>query len=175
MSAYDAAQLTTDRATSDFFEQAVAAAGGASSTAAKSVSNFMQGDLVRLMKAAGAADIGAIAVKPGALAALVGLVEDKTINVTTARTVLEEMYSSGAAPRAIVEARGLGQVNDDGALRKVVAEVLAASPDQVRQYMGGNDKVFGYFVGQAMKALKGKGNAPALNALFKEALDRMSP
>ncbi|MCX6019054.1 MAG: Asp-tRNA(Asn)/Glu-tRNA(Gln) amidotransferase subunit GatB [Chloroflexi bacterium] len=168
LSAYDAAQLTGDRATSDWFDAAVAAAGVAH---AKAIANFMQTELVRLMKAGGV-DIAELRVRPAQLAELVRLVDAKTINVNTARQVLEEMVNTGADAVSIVQSRGLGQVNDESALLAIVEQVLAANPKEVQQYLGGNEKVFGFFVGQAMRALKGKGNAPVLNEMFKAELEK---
>ncbi len=170
LSAYDAAQLTGDRATAEWFDAAVAEAGAAN---AKSVVNFMQTDLARIMKAAGVSRMGELALKPAQLAGLIKLVEAKTINVNTARQVLEEMVATGADAAAIVQAKGLGQVNDEAALQAVVEGVIAANAKEVQQYLGGQEKLFGFFVGQAMKALKGKGNAPVLNAMFKAALDKL--
>lgn len=170
LSAYDAAQLTSDRSTAEWFDAAVAEAGAAN---AKSVVNFMQTDLARIMKAAGVSRMGELTLKPAQLAGLIKLVEAKTINVNTARQVLEEMAATGADAAAIVQAKGLGQVNDEAALQMAVDGVIAANPKEVQQYLGGQEKLFGFFVGQAMKALKGKGNAPALNAMFKTALDKL--
>lgn len=170
LSAYDAAQLTGDRATAEWFDAAVAEAGAAN---AKSVVNFMQTDLARIMKAAGTMRMGDLALKPAQLAGLIKLVEAKTINVNTARQVLEEMVATGADAAAIVQAKGLGQVNDEAALQAVVDGVIASNAKEVQQYLGGQDKLFGFFVGQAMKALKGKGNAPVLNAMFKAEFDKL--
>jgi aspartyl-tRNA(Asn)/glutamyl-tRNA(Gln) amidotransferase subunit B len=167
LSAYDAAQLTSDRATSEYFD---AASAGASSTAAKQIANVMQTDYPRLMRARAIDSMAAVAVRPEQLAGLVALVEAKTININTARTVLDEMFGSGQDAQAIVDAKGLGQVNDTTALQKVVDDVLAANPKQVEQYLGGNEKLFGFFTGQCMKALGGKGNAPVINALLKARL-----
>jgi aspartyl-tRNA(Asn)/glutamyl-tRNA(Gln) amidotransferase subunit B len=167
-SGYDAAQLTGDRATAEWFEAAVAAGGAPS---AKSIANFMQTDLVRLMRAGNHDSIHALTVKPAQLAGLVALVEDKSINVNTARAVLDEMVATGRDARAIVDARGLGQINDTSALQKVVDDMLAANPRQVEQYLGGNEKLFGFFTGQCMKALGGKGNAPVINDLLRAAFE----
>ena len=166
LSAYDASVLTMDRGVAEYFERAVA---GGTPARAKTISNWISTDLFRLMK--GGATIGAVKVQPEQLGALVGLVESGTINTTTARTVFEEMFASGADPATIVAAKGLGQINDLDALRAVVGEVLAASPSQVAQYLAGQEKVLGYLVGQAMKATKGKGNAQVMGGLIREALE----
>ena len=170
LSAYDAAQMTGDRASAEWFDAAVAEAGAAN---AKSVVNFMQTDLARITKAAGVSRMGELMLKPAQLAGLIKLVEAKTINVNTARQVLEEMVATGADAAAIVQAKGLGQVNDEAALQSVVEGVITANAKEVQQYLGGQEKLFGFFVGQAMKVLKGKGNAPVLNAMFKAAFDKL--
>ncbi len=168
LSAYDAVQLTADRAVSEWYDQAVDAAGPGS---AKQLANFVQTELSRLMKTAGIDDIGAQKVSPKQLAGLVKLVEDKVININTARAVLGDMFATGADAESIVAAKGLGQVNDSDVLRRIVDEVLNANAKEVAQYLAGSDKLFGFFVGQAMKALKGKGNAQMINSMLREALE----
>ncbi|MEO6063295.1 MAG: Asp-tRNA(Asn)/Glu-tRNA(Gln) amidotransferase GatCAB subunit B, partial [Thermoflexales bacterium] len=166
LSAYDASVLTMDRGIATYFERAVA---GGTAARAKTVSNWITTDLFRLMK--GGATIGEVKVQPEQLGALIGLIESGTINNTTARSVFEEMYASGADAAAIVAAKGLGQINDLGALRAIVDEVVGASPSQVAQYLAGQEKVLGYLVGQAMKATQGKGNAQVMGGLIREALE----
>ncbi len=166
--AYDAAQLTGDRATADWFDEAVAVAGAAS---AKQLANFIQTDMNRLLRAHALGSIAACKVKPAQLAGLVKLVESKTINVNTARVVLEEMFDNGSDAQTIVDAKGLGQVNDDSVLQQTVDAVLTANAKQVEQYLAGNEKLLGFFTGQCMKALGGRGNAALLNELLKQALD----
>jgi aspartyl-tRNA(Asn)/glutamyl-tRNA(Gln) amidotransferase subunit B len=179
LSAYDAVQLTSDRAVAEWFEQVVAYAADHQTSddrvraRAKAAANWIQTEVFRLMKARNLAlsDIGALRVQPAQLAQLIRLVEDQTINLNTAKQVFEEMFESGADPRQIIEAKGLAQVSDEGALRAVVAQVVEAHPSQVQQYLSGQEKVFGFLVGQAMKATKGKGNAQAINRLLREALE----
>ncbi len=179
LSAYDAVQLTSDRAVAEWFEQVVACAADRETSAervrvrAKAAANWIQTEVFRLMKAHNLAlsDIAALRVQPAQLAQLIRLVEDQTINLNTAKQVFEEMFESGADPRQIIEAKGLAQVSDEGALRAVVAQVVAAHPSQVQQYLSGQEKVFGFLVGQAMKATKGKGNAQVINRLLREALE----
>jgi aspartyl-tRNA(Asn)/glutamyl-tRNA(Gln) amidotransferase subunit B len=179
LSAYDAVQLTSDRAVAEWFEQVVACAADRETSAervrmrAKAAANWIQTEVFRLMKARNLAlsDIAALRVQPAQLAQLIRLVEDQTINLNTAKQVFEEMFESGADPRQIIEAKGLAQVSDEGALRAVVAQVVEAHPSQVQQYLSGQEKVFGFLVGQAMKATKGKGNAQVINRLLREALE----
>jgi len=103
---------------------------------------------------------------------LIGLVEGGAINNTSAKQVFEEMFATGADAKAIVEAKGLAQVSDTAALQKIVDEVIAANPQQVQQVLAGQDKLFGFLVGQAMKATKGKGNAQVINQLLREGLGK---
>ena len=93
-----------------------------------------------------------------------------TISSTAAKEVLAELIRSGDAPQRIVERKGLAQVSDAGALEAVVDAVIARNPGEVEKYKGGKAALLGFFVGQAMKDLKGKGNPGALNALFKKKL-----
>lgn len=178
-SSYDAAILSSDRAVSDWFDGVVAALRQQPSALgvpgqAKLASNWIQTEVFRLMKANGIAnaDIAGIRVRPQQLAELIGLVDRGAINNTTAKQVFEEMFAAGAGAQAIVEAKGLAQVSDAGALQQIVDEVIAANPQQVQQVLAGQDKLFGFLVGQAMKATKGKGNAQVINQLLREAIER---
>jgi aspartyl-tRNA(Asn)/glutamyl-tRNA(Gln) amidotransferase subunit B len=179
-SSYDATILSSDRAVSDWFEAAVNAPtpnpspkGGGEK--AKSVSNLIQGEVFRLMKANGLpnSEISAIKVTPAQLAGLIALVDAGAININTAKAVFEEMFATGEDAQVIVEAKGLAQVSDAGALQTMIDDVIAANPQQVQNYLKGQDKLFGFFVGQVMKATKGKGNAPLINQLLKDALDKL--
>ncbi|MBX7214947.1 MAG: Asp-tRNA(Asn)/Glu-tRNA(Gln) amidotransferase subunit GatB [Thermoflexales bacterium] len=170
LSAYDAAVLTSDPAIAAWFERAA----GPSPTPArvKAAANWISTDLFRLMK--GGVALADVKVQPEQLGELIDLVDAKTVNISTARSVFEEMFASGQSAGAIVAAKGLGQINDVATLSTVVDGVLAASPSQVAQYRAGQEKLFGYFVGQAMKATQGKGNAQVLNTLLRRALGAAS-
>ena len=192
LSAYDATRLSEERTVSDWFEDVVfalmasrkATSPNPSSrrdvppegrgSRAKLASNWIQTEVFRLMKANAIAtsDIDTIKVKPQQLAELIGLVESNAINNNTAKQVFEEMFATGDGAKAIVEAKGLAQVSDTSALQQIVDDVLAANPQQVQQVLAGQDKLFGFLVGQAMKATKGKGNATVINQLLKEALEK---
>ena len=164
--AYDAAELTRTRAAADYFE-AVVAAGAAPKPAA----NWVMGELSRLLNTAGIA-IEAAPVAPAALARLIALVEGGTINASTAKGVLEQMWASGRTPDAIVEAEGLAQISDEGAIAAAVDEVIAANPKPVEQYRAGQTKLLGFLVGQVMKATGGKASPRVVNDLLRRALDR---
>ncbi len=175
LSGYDAMVLTKDRATAEYFEKVVAALCAEKNedlkAAAKSAANWVTGELFRLMGAAGTG-IEDVKVAPAQLAGLIQLVDNKTININTARQVFEEMFANGQDARAIVEAKGLAQVSDEAALSTVVEDVLNANPQQVQSYLAGNEKLFQFLVGQTMKLTKGKGNPQVLQGLLKAALDK---
>jgi aspartyl-tRNA(Asn)/glutamyl-tRNA(Gln) amidotransferase subunit B len=98
------------------------------------------------------------------------LCADGTLSGTLAKQVFEIMLETGEDPGAIVEARGLKQTSDTGAIEAVIAQVLAANPNQLEQYRGGKEALFGFFVGQTMKAMQGKANPAVVNELLKKAL-----
>jgi aspartyl-tRNA(Asn)/glutamyl-tRNA(Gln) amidotransferase subunit B len=165
LSAYDAEVLTAERPLAEFFEACVALLPGQ----AKSIANWVMGELTRKLNDSGLT-INASPVTPARLTALLKLIEAGTISGKIAKTVFDTMWSSGADPARIVEEQGLVQVSDSGAIELIVAEVLAANAAQVEQYRGGNEKVFGFFVGQVMKASKGKANPALVNELLKSKL-----
>ena len=167
LSAYDAMVLTKDRTVAEYFESVV----GDQPARAKAAANWVTGELFRLMSGAGL-EIDAVKVKPAQLAELMQLVEDKTININTAKSVFEEMFATGQGAKAIVDAKGLAQISDTGALEKAVEDVLNANPAQLKGYLGGQEKLFQFFVGQVMKATRGKANPQMVQSLLKEALEK---
>jgi len=109
-------------------------------------------------------------VSAAALGKLLDLIADSTINGKIAKEVLEAMMDTGEDPAAIIDARGLRQVTDTGAIDAAVDAVLAANPDKLAEYKAGKDKLFGFFVGQVMKAMAGKGNPALVNEALKQKL-----
>jgi aspartyl-tRNA(Asn)/glutamyl-tRNA(Gln) amidotransferase subunit B len=97
-------------------------------------------------------------------------IDDNTISGKIAKTVFDEIWQSGRDADAVIEEKGLKQVTDTGAIEAIIDEVIAANPGQVEEYRGGKDKVFGFFVGQVMKASKGKANPAAVNELLLKKL-----
>jgi len=168
LSAYDAGLLVAERAVAEFFD-ATLAAYGKSPEAAKRVANWMNGEVARLANERGEAP-AAWKLTPATLAAVLRLADAGTLGGQGAKQVVEELFASGGEPEAILRAKGLAQVSDEGAIEAAVEKVLAASPAEVERYRGGNKKLMGFFVGQVMKELKGKGNPAVVNALLGKKL-----
>jgi aspartyl-tRNA(Asn)/glutamyl-tRNA(Gln) amidotransferase subunit B len=164
LSAYNAAVLTAEAEAARWFE-AVLAAGAQPKAAANWVCSDLFGALNRLGKS-----IDESPVSPTQAAALLALVADGTISGTLSKQVFEIMLETGDDAAKIVEERGLKQTSDTGAIDAVIAEILSVNADKVDQYRGGKDALFGYFVGQTMKAMQGKANPQMVNELLKKAL-----
>jgi aspartyl-tRNA(Asn)/glutamyl-tRNA(Gln) amidotransferase subunit B len=160
---YDAGVLVAEQATADFYETV------AKGRDARLAANWISGDFFAAMNRTGGT-IENPPVSAQALGELIDLISDKTINGRIAKDVFEEMVETGKSPAAIVEEKGLRQVTDTGAIDTAVAAVLAANPDKVAEYKSGKDKLFGFFVGQVMKAMAGKGNPALVNDAVKAQL-----
>lgn len=160
---YDAAILTASRELADYFEVALGAFDNA-----KKLANFIGTELLRDY---GPERIGECPVKPQQLAKLMSMIEQGTISGKIAKTVFAEMLASGDDAEAIVKAKGLVQMSDEGALVSLVREILAANPDQVQQFREGKTKVMGFFVGQLMQKTKGQANPQLANKLFTQELN----
>ena len=166
LSAYNAAVLTAEVETARWFEALLAELG---EDQAQRASNWVISDLFGALNKLGKG-IEDSPVSPSDAAQLLRLVADGTLSGTLAKQVFEIMLETGDAPDKIVEERGLRQTSDTGAIEAVIAEVLAANQDKVAEYRGGKDKLFGFFVGQTMKAMAGKANPQVVNELLKKAL-----
>ena len=167
--AYDAEVLTARKDVADYFEAAVAAHANP-----KAISNWVMGDVLRLVRERKLDEALVIREWPlpaERLASMIKLIDDDTISGKIAKTVFEQMVATGQTPEAIVAEQGLSQVSDSGAIEAAIAAVLDANPDKVAEYRSGKDKLFGFFVGQVMKATQGKANPGKVNALLKERLD----
>jgi len=162
--AYDAGVLTTSRALADYYEEVVRLTGQP-----KTASNWVMGEILRFLNEE-KKDIAACPITPQALADMILLIEAGTISGKIAKEVIEEMYKTGKPAKAIIAEKGLVQITDEAALARVVSEVMAANPNQLSQYRGGKEKLFGYFVGQVMKATQGKANPQLINDLLKKML-----
>jgi len=160
----DASQLTSDRALSDYYEAAAAAAGNP-----RGAANWIRSELLREIENAGIS-AAECPVAPDELGALVRSIDDGTISGKQGKEVLSEMFATGKSAAAIIAERGLVQLSDSGEIDGVIDEVMAASPAQLEQYRAGKEALFGYFVGQIMKASKGKANPKVVNERLKEKL-----
>jgi len=161
----DASQLTADRSLADYYENAVEASGGN----ARATANWIRSELLReLENAELAADKSPVAAAE--LGALVRLIDEGTISGKQGKDVLVEMFGTGKSASAIVQERGLIQVSDTGEIDRVIEEVIAASPKQLEQYRTGKESLFGFFVGQVMKASKGKANPKIVNERLRQRL-----
>jgi aspartyl-tRNA(Asn)/glutamyl-tRNA(Gln) amidotransferase subunit B len=162
---YDAATLTQSKAMAAYFEAAAKAGGQA-----KLASNWIMGEVSRRLNT-GESGIESAPVSSAQLAALIGRIADGTISNNAARQVFDALWTGdGSDVDAVIEARGLKQMNDSGALEKIIDEVLAANADNVAQFRAGKEKAFNALVGQAMKASKGKANPAEVNAMLKARL-----
>ena len=166
LSDYDAAQLTQSLALAHYFDSAVAAGA-----APKPASNWITGEIARRLNAQDLA-IEAAPVSAAQLAQLLARITDGTVSNNAARQVFEALWSGEASEvDAAIEAKGLKQMNDSGALEAIVDEVIAANPGNVEQFRAGKDKAFNALVGQIMKASKGKANPQQASDLLRARLD----
>ena len=170
---YDARLLTGSQAMADYFEEAAGQAAlgeQPSDKSAKSLANWILGDLSRLMNLENL-DVAQLKVTPVHLAELVGLVDAGSINAATAKTVLEEAFYSGDSPRQIVREKGYTQISDSSEVEGVVAQALAANPKAVADYLGGKDGTLRYLIGQVMKITRGQANPEVVNRLVLAQLE----
>ncbi len=163
---YDADVLTEERAVAEYFEEVAR-----QSKDAKLASNWVMGDILRLIKDK-KIDITECPIKPAVLAEMLNLISSGTISGKIAKEVFEEMAQTGKSAKTIVSEKGLIQVSDTVVIEKAVDELLAAHPKEVGRYRGGEEKLFGFFVGQLMKAMKGKANPQMANEVLKRKLTK---
>ena len=164
LSSYDANVLTEERETALFYELA------SDGRDRKITANWMSVELFGALNKAGI-ELAQSPVKPKQLGGLVDLISDGSISGKIAKEVFSAMFETGKDAKVIVEERGLKQVSDESAIISMIDEVLAANLDKVDEYRGGKDKLFGFFVGQVMKASKGQANPGMVNQLLKQKLD----
>ena len=168
LSKRDASTLTDDREVADFFEEAVAI-GKELDLDPKMASNWITGELFRLLRVEDV-DIDGCRVTPGGLAELIALVEQGTITANSAKVVLVEIFATGRTAAEIVKEKGLVQISDEDALEGIVNEVVGANPEQVAAYREGKGTLLQWFVGQVMRATRGKANPQMVVALLEEKL-----
>ena len=161
---YDIEILTDSKKLADIFEQTTAICNNP-----KKVSNWLMVETMRIIKEK-SMDVSDISFSPANLAALIKLTDDGSINSSVAKEVFEKIFDEDIDPVKYVEENGLKQVNDEGALKKTVEDVIAANPQSVEDYRSGKEKAIGFLVGQTMKAMKGKANPAMVNEMLKELL-----
>ena len=165
LSAYDAQLLTASREMAAFYEAVAAAVP----TDAKLAANWVMGDFSAALNKDGL-EVTASRLSAAQMGGLLGRIVDNTISGKLAKDVFEVMWADGSDADTVIEARGLKQITDAGAIGKLIDEIMAANPKQLADYRSGKDKLFGFFVGQAMKASGGKANPALLNELLKTKL-----
>jgi aspartyl-tRNA(Asn)/glutamyl-tRNA(Gln) amidotransferase subunit B len=163
--AYDAEILTEERSLSDYFEATAAAHAGA----AKTVSNWLMNDVLRIIRERGVT-AATLRLRPVDLAEIIRLVGSRAITTNTGKELLEKVEASGRKPQDIVASEGLAVVADEGPLRSLAAEVLADNPDQVAAYRGGKATLIGWFVGQVMRKTGGKADPQRTRLILEELL-----
>lgn len=160
---YESSILSEDKYIADYFETALSGRG------VKIVANWIIGDLFGALNKSGI-EITDCKISATHIGELVGLIEENIISGKIAKTVFEEMFETGNAPSEIVKNRGLVQVSDSSEIEKVIDAVIAENQDSVLEYKSGKDKLFGFFVGQVMKKMSGKGNPAMINDILKDKL-----
>ena len=165
LSEYDAGVLTASREIAAFYEDVLRRVG----QDPKLCANWVMGDFSAFLNRDNL-DVGAAKVDAAGLAGLVSRIVDATISGKIAKEVFEAMWESGASADAVIEQKGLRQITDTGAIESAIDDVMAKNPGQLADYRSGKDKLFGFFVGQVMKATGGKANPAQLNELLKKKL-----
>lgn len=160
-----AAILTSSRLLADYYETVVTE----SACEAKMCGNWIVGDLLGALNKA-SMDISQSPIEAQRLAGLLKRIADNTISGKIAKQIFETLWESSQTADEVIDAQGLRQITDTGAIAAIIDEIIAANQKQLEQYRGGNEKVFGFFVGQVMKAMQGKGNPAEINKILKEKL-----
>jgi aspartyl-tRNA(Asn)/glutamyl-tRNA(Gln) amidotransferase subunit B len=164
LSAYDASSLTSSREMADFFDACVSVVGNA-----KLCANWLIGELSAQLNRDGL-DMAQCPVSAQQMSGMLARIADNTISNAGGKDVFRTLWAEGGDADAIIEAKGLKQVSDSGAIEALVDEIIAAQADKVAEYRSGKDKLFGFFVGLAMKASKGKANPAQLNEVLLKKL-----
>ncbi|RKY83224.1 Asp-tRNA(Asn)/Glu-tRNA(Gln) amidotransferase GatCAB subunit B, partial [candidate division KSB1 bacterium] len=162
--AYDAEVLTSSKYLADFYEACVHLYGDA-----KTVSNWVMGEVLRFLREK-KLEIQQSILTPEQLTELLQLIDTGTISASIAKKIFGEMVESGQSPKVIVEKKGLVQVSDKDQLVEIVDQVIAAHPQEVQKYLDGKEGLLGFFVGQVMRASKGKANPKLVNEIVREKL-----
>jgi aspartyl-tRNA(Asn)/glutamyl-tRNA(Gln) amidotransferase subunit B len=169
---YDADVLTVERPVADYFELVCKNFKINSKDAYKQASNWIMGDIMRVLKEK-KINIEEIPLRSDNLASLIDLINDGTISGKIAKDVFEEIKDTNEPARKYVESKGLIQISDTGAIDSCIQKILDDNPDQVSKYLGGKEQVFGFFVGQVMKEMKGKANPKLVNDILKNKISEL--
>ncbi len=164
--AYDAGVLTSARELADYYEAVVKNTGEP-----KISSNWVMGELLRHLNEEGRT-VSGCPVSPDSISELIKMIKSGEISGKMAKEVFEEMYKTWKSPAAIVREKGITQISDEKELQRIIEEVIKANPENLARYKAGKDKLFGFFVGETMKATKGQANPQLVNKLLKELLGK---
>jgi aspartyl-tRNA(Asn)/glutamyl-tRNA(Gln) amidotransferase subunit B len=164
LSEYDAQILASSKIMADFFEHSAKETKNYALLA-----NWLIGEISAFLNK-DAIEINQSKLTPSNLAMLINRIDDQTISGKIGKSIFEEMYESGSSPDKIIESQGLEQISDDGAIEEIISTVIQENPSQVEAYLGGKEKLFGFFVGQVMKITEGKANPQSVNTILKEKL-----
>ena len=161
---YDAGVITSSLDLAEFFDAALKEYPDA-----KTVSNWVMGELLRLLNARNL-ELSEAKITPGGLASLLKLIEKGAISNKMGKEVFEVMFEEGKDPDQIVKEKGLSQISDESQLNRIIAEVIAKNPKSVADFQSGKEKAIGFLVGQVMKATRGQANPGVVNAILREKL-----
>ncbi|NUN68250.1 MAG: Asp-tRNA(Asn)/Glu-tRNA(Gln) amidotransferase subunit GatB [Bacteroidetes bacterium] len=170
---YDAEVLTQERPLADYFEGAVRVLANRNDEQVKTVSNWVMTEVMRVMNERGTT-ITEFPVSPDHLGALVELIGNGTISGKIAKEVFAEMVATGEHPKAVVERKGLVQISDSGAIEKEIDVILAKFPNEIARFRAGEAKLMGFFVGETMKVMKGRGNPKLINEILGRKLSELN-
>lgn len=170
---YDADILTSEIGYADYFEKTLSELKSDKKEYVKSVSNWVMTDVLRVVSEK-KIEIQRFPISPSRLAGMIQLILDGTISGKIAKEVFEEMLISSESPAAIIDRKGLTQLSDEGVIGNVVTQILEKNKSQVEKYLSGNEKVFGFFVGEVMKATQGKANPTVVNSVLKRKLSEFA-
>ena len=166
LSAYDAQIIASSKSMADFFEDAAK-----KTTNYSLLSNWLIGDISAFLNKE-MIEIHESKLNSDNVAMLINRIDDQTISGKIGKSIFEEMWVNGFSPDEIIESQGLKQISDDGAIEEIIMTVISENQDQVEAYLGGKDKLFGFFVGQVMKLTEGKANPQTVNKILKEQLKK---
>jgi len=164
LSEYDAQILASSKIMADFFEHSAKETKNYALLA-----NWLIGEISAFLNK-DAIEINQSKLTPTNLAMLINRIDDQTISGKIGKSIFEEMYESGSSPDKIIESQGLEQISDDGAIEAIISTIIQDNPSQVEAYLGGKEKLFGFFVGQVMKITEGKANPQSVNTILKKKL-----